>query len=276
VTDNQAEPDGRGRRLVGKVAVVIGAGQTPGDTLGNGRATALLMAREGAFVISVDRDEARALDTSAQIEGEGFETLAIAADVTDSSDCERIVSDAIAAAGHVDVLHNNVGIGTGDAGATNLTEDAWHLIHDVNLKSMWLTTREVLPHMRERQTGVITNVGSAAAVCSTPFLAYKTSKAAVNAMTQQLAVSNARFGIRVNAIMPGLIDTPMAIEGISAATGVDPGELREQRNRLVPLGHKMGTAWDVAQAAVFLASGDAAFITGAILPVDGGQSARVG
>jgi NAD(P)-dependent dehydrogenase (short-subunit alcohol dehydrogenase family) len=130
--------------------------------------------------------------------------------------------------------------------------------------------------MREQRSGVITNVSSIAAVCATGIVAYKTSKAGVNAYTQSLAVGNAKYGIRANVIMPGLMNTPMAIEGIAGALGIDRETLIRQRDAQVPLGRRMGTAWDVAHAALFLASDEAGFITGVALPVDGGQSARVG
>jgi NAD(P)-dependent dehydrogenase (short-subunit alcohol dehydrogenase family) len=136
--------------------------------------------------------------------------------------------------------------------------------------------KRVLPVMREQQGGAITNVSSIAAVCATPMVAYKTSKAGLNAYTQTLAIGNAKYGVRANVIMPGLMDTPMAIEGISRETGIAKEKLVAQRNAAVPLGGRMGTAWDVAWAAVFLASDEARFITGVLLPVDGGQSARVG
>jgi NAD(P)-dependent dehydrogenase (short-subunit alcohol dehydrogenase family) len=129
--------------------------------------------------------------------------------------------------------------------------------------------------MRERRSGVITNISSIAAVCSVGIIAYKTSKAALNAFTQSLAIGNARYNVRANVIMPGLMNTPMAIEGYVAA-GRDRAELIAQRNASVPLGAQMGTAWDVANAALFLASDEAKFITGVCLPVDGGQSARIG
>ena len=147
---------------------------------------------------------------------------------------------------------------------------------DVNLKSVFLTCKYALPVMRKQGSGCITNISSVAAVCAVGIVAYKTSKAGLNAYTHALATGNAKYGIRVNAIMPGLMNTPMAIEGISAARNVPREKLIEQRDAIVPLGKKMGTAWDVAYAATFLASDEAAFITGVILPVDGGQSARIG
>jgi NAD(P)-dependent dehydrogenase (short-subunit alcohol dehydrogenase family) len=263
-------------RVAGKVAMVVGAGQTPGDTIGNGRATSLLLAREGARVIAVDRDLASAEETVAGIAHAGGEAVALRADITREADCATLAADAPAAWGRVDILVNNVGIGTGDGGATTLTEDAWDLIFAVNLKGMWLTCKHLLPVMRAQGGGSIVNISSLAAIASAPMLAYKTSKAGVNALTESLAGSNAKHGIRVNAVMPGLMDTPMAIVGTSTALGIDPEQLREARDRQVPLGHKMGTAWDVAHAVLFLASDDARFITGAILPVDGGQSVRIG
>lgn len=263
-------------RFENKVAVVVGAGQTPGSTIGNGRATSLLLAREGAVVLAVDRDLSSAEETVELITGEGGTARALRADITVESDCERIAGEVIDWFGRVDVLVNNVGIGTGDTGASKLTEEAWDLIHDVNVKGMWLTCKHVLPLLRAQGSGSVVNVSSAAAVCSTPFLAYKTSKAAVNALTHQLAMTSAARGVRVNCVMPGLMDTPMAIQGISAALDIDPDQLRQRRDALVPLGAKQGTAWDVASAVAFLASDDARFITAAMLPVDGGQHARIG
>ena len=174
------------------------------------------------------------------------------------------------------MLHNNVGIGTGDGGAVHLSEEAWDRILDVNLKSVFLAAKHVLPVMREQRAGAITNVSSIAAVCSVGLLAYKTSKAGVNALTHALAIGNAEYGIRVNAIMPGLMNTPMAIEGISAERKIAKDDLVRARDAQVPLGRKMGTAWDVAYAALYLASDEAKFVTGVVLPVDGGQSARIG
>jgi NAD(P)-dependent dehydrogenase (short-subunit alcohol dehydrogenase family) len=263
-------------RLKDKAAIVVGAGQTPGDTIGNGRATAVLFAREGARVLVVDRNLESALETKSMIEQEGGTATAFKADVTRESDCSAVVQACLSAYGRADVLHNNVGTATGDAGPTHLREEAWQEIFDVNLKSMFLTCKHVLPVMREQGSGSIINISSVAAVCSVGMLAYKTSKAGVNALTHSLAVGNARYGIRVNAIMPGLMNTPMAIEGLSAARGVPKEQLIQERDAQVPLGAKMGTAWDVAYAALFLASDEAKFITGVVLPVDGGQSARIG
>jgi NAD(P)-dependent dehydrogenase (short-subunit alcohol dehydrogenase family) len=263
-------------RLDGKVAIVTGAGQTPGDTIGNGRATALLFAREGARVLVVDRDETSARETEEKIRAAGGEAAAFRGDVTRSEDCRAMTRTCSDRFGRIDVLHNNVGVGAGDSGPVHLTEEAWDRIHTVNLKSMFLTAKHVLPVMRRQGGGVILNVSSIASICSVGMLAYKTSKAGVNALTHALAIGNAEYGIRVNAILPGLMNTPMAIEGISRERGIAKEEVIRARDAQVPLGRKMGTAWDVAYAALFLASDEAKFVTGVLLPVDGGQSARIG
>ena len=263
-------------RLAGKVAVVVGAGQTPGDTIGNGRATAVLFAREGARVVAVDRRLDSAEETVAMIRAEGGEAVALYADATREDDCAALVDECVKRHGRIDVLHNNVGIGGGDAGPAHVSEEAWDRILSVNLKSVIFPCKHVLPVMREQQGGAITNVSSIAAICVTPAVAYKTSKAGINAYTQTLALGNAKYGIRANVIMPGLMETPMAIEGLSAELGIAKEKLIAQRHAAVPLGGHMGTAWDVAWAAVFLASDEARFITGVLLPVDGGQSARIG
>ncbi len=263
-------------RLKHKVAIVVGAGQTPGDTVGNGRATAILFAREGARVVLVDHNLESALETQAMIEAEGGMCFSVKADVTSEENCKAFVNAAVETYGRIDILHNNVGIGGADDEILTLTEESWDRIMSVNLKGMFLSSRSVLPVMREQRGGSIINISSIAAICSTSIVAYKTSKAGVNALTHQIALENAKYNIRANAIMPGLMNTPMAIEGISKARGVPKEDLIRQRDSSVPLGQKMGTAWDVAYAALFLASDEAKFVTGVLLPVDGGQSARIG
>jgi NAD(P)-dependent dehydrogenase (short-subunit alcohol dehydrogenase family) len=264
-------------RLKGKVAIVVGAGQTPGETIGNGRASALVYAREGARVLLVDRRLDSAEDTRAMIAKEGGEALAFQADVTRENECKSLAKTCVERFGRVDILHNNVGIGDGDANVTHLEEAAWDRILSVNMKSVFLACKHVIPVMRTQGSGAILNISSIAAVCSVGgLLAYKVSKAGVNAITHQLALANAKYGIRVNAIMPGLMNTPMAIEGISKARGIPKDQLVRERDAQVPLGAKMGTGWDIAHAALFLVSDEARFITGVILPVDGGQSARIG
>ncbi len=263
-------------RLGGKIAVVTGAGQTPGETIGNGRATSLLFAREGAQVLLVDRDRESAEETEALIRAEGGKAAVFEADVSRDEDCQAMCAEALKSFGRIDILHNNVGIGAGDRGPVHLKEEVWDQIFDVNLKSMYLTCKHALPPMREQRSGSIINISSIASICSVGMLAYKTSKAGVNALTHSVALGNAKYGIRVNAILPGLMETPMAIEGNVQSRKLDRETVIQERDAQVPLGRKMGTGWDVAQAALFLASDEARFITGVLLPVDGGQSARIG
>jgi NAD(P)-dependent dehydrogenase (short-subunit alcohol dehydrogenase family) len=263
-------------RLANKAAVVVGAGQTPGQTIGNGRATALLFAREGARVLCVDRDLASARETAAMIGKEGGQAFAFQADIVREGDCEALVAEAASRLGRLDILHNNVGIGSGDSSVQRLEEAAWERIMAVNLKGMWLTIKHALPVMKAQGGGAIVNISSLAAIAPANIIAYEISKAGVNKLTTSTAALNARHGIRCNAIMPGLMDTPMAIENIARARGEDVETLRAARNARVPLGGKMGTGWDVAYAALFLASDEAKFITGVVLPVDGGMSVRRG
>ena len=262
-------------RLAGKIAIVVGAGQTPGATMGNGRATAIRFAEEGAQVLLVDRNEASAAETLALLRERGGDGSVFVADITREDNCRDLVAACVEQFGRVDILHNNVGIGSGDRGAAGMTLEIWDHIFDTNLKGIMLVCKHALPVMREQGQGVITNISSVAAVCAVGLVAYKASKAALNAYTHALATGNARYGIRANVIMPGLMNTPMAVEGYVAA-GRDREELIRARDAQVPLGQKMGDAWDVANAALFLASDEARFITGVCLPVDGGQSSRIG
>ena len=264
-------------RLAGKVAVVVGAGQTPGETIGNGRAIALLFAREGASVLCVDRVAERAEETAALIAAEGGAAPAFTADVTRAAEADALVKAALAAWGRIDILVNNVGIGGGgDGPAHKIDEAAFDRILSVNLKGTMLATRAALQPMREQGAGAIVNISSLASMAGGMQLAYEVSKAAVNRLTTSTAQAEAKHGIRCNAILPGLMDTPMAVAGIAAARGEDIEAVRARRNAQVPLGGKMGTAWDTAYAALFLASDEARFITGALLPVDGGMGTRVG
>ncbi len=263
-------------RLENKVAIVAGAGQTPGDTIGNGRATAILFAREGARVLLVDRNLGSAKDTHAMIREEGGVAWPFEADITREEDCQKLVAACIERYGRIDILQNNCGVSEGDAPVTEILEEDWDRILTLNLKGPVLTTKHVLPEMRRQQAGVITNISSVAAIAGQTTVAYKASKAGLNALTQSIALGNARYGIRANAIMPGLMDTPMAIERRAREQNVSTDEIRAARDARVPLGGKMGTGWDTAYASLFLASDEARFITGVMLPVDGGSSARVG
>jgi NAD(P)-dependent dehydrogenase (short-subunit alcohol dehydrogenase family) len=263
-------------RLDNRIAVVSGGGQTPGATLGNGRATALRFAQEGAHVLVLDKRLSSAEETVALIEEEGGRAKAYVLDVTRADEIDECIARIMAEFGVIDVLQNNVGIGTGDASPARLTEEVWDKTLATNTTSVMLMCKAVLPHMRAVNRGVITNISSVAAVAAaTNITAYKVSKAGLNAYTQALAMSNARFGIRANVIMPGLIETPMAIEGY-VASGQNRETVIARRNAAVPLLGQMGSAWDIANASLFLASDEAKFITGVALPVDGGQSAKIG
>ncbi|MFW7343247.1 SDR family NAD(P)-dependent oxidoreductase [Pollutimonas sp. H1-120] len=264
--------------LQDKVAIVVGAGQAPGATVGNGRATAIVFAREGAKVVVVDRDRESALETVRMIEAEGGAAIPCAADVASEQTLVEMVETARKAYGRIDILHNNVGIAGagGDAPIEQISEEAFDRLYAVNLRGMAMTCKHVLAVMREQESGSIINVASSAVSAIYPNVAYKATKMGVLGLTQHIAVEYAARGIRANAILPGLIDTPMAIETRVALTGRPRDQIVAQRNAQVPLRGRMGTSWDVANAALFLASDLSAFITGVNLPVDGGALARVG
>ncbi len=264
-----------GDRLAGKTAIIVGAGQTPGETIGNGRAMAILFARESANVMCVDRRLDSAEETVKMITDEGGQAFAFEADVTQSIDCAAIAREAVVRLKRIDILVNNVGTGRGDAPPHAIEEEAWDRIMDINLKSMAMTIRHVLPIMRGQKSGAILNISSLAAIAGHHMVTYEVSKMAVNRLSTVVASGNAKHGVRCNVIMPGLLDTPMAITGSTAATGKPADTLRAERNARVPMGH-MGSAWDTAYAALFLCSDEARFITGAILPVDGGTSVTIG
>ena len=264
-------PSGR-RRLQDKVALVFGAGCV-GEGWGNGKATAVAYAQEGASVIAVDRNPDAAELTRAVIEGAGGRCLAFGADVTRSEDVAHVVADTLAAYGRIDVLHNNVGT-TIMGGPVELTEEQWDTVLDVNLRGAFLTCKHVLPVMVRQGKGAIVNISSVAAIRYTgyPYAAYYAAKAGVNQFTVGLALQYARQGIRANAIMPGLMNTPLIHQQISGQYA-DAAAMVKARDEACPMG-RMGTAWDIASAAVFLASDEAQYITGVCLPVDGGLTCR--
>ena len=264
-------------RLSGKIAVVIGAGQGPGEGMGNGRATALRFAQEGATVLCVDRDLASAEQTAGLVVAAGGTAAAFAADVTVEATLAACIADAVGRWGRIDVLHYNVGVSIagGDAAPTEITEEAFDRIHAINLRGLVMAVKHVLPVMRAQGSGVILAISSAAAWHNYPYVAYKATKAAMIAYIQQIAIQNARYGVRSNVILPGLMDTPMAVDTRARATNRSRAEVAAERDARVPLRGKMGTAWDVANAALFLASDEANFITGVALPVDGGTVINV-
>lgn len=263
-------------RLANKIAVVVGGGQQPGETIGNGRATCLRFAQEGATVMVVDRDVELAEETAAMIAAEGGTASTFAADITDEAQCAAIAATAKQRHGRIDVLHNNVGRSRGDRATTEMDADMWDELMAMNLKGMFMTCKHVLPVMREQRSGVILNISSTSSICARQTVTYKTSKGAVNTLTHHIAMENAEYGIRANVILPGLMDTPMAIVRRANERGVEPDVIRGERDAQVPLQQKMGSAWDVANAALFLASDEARFITAVVLPVDGGMLGRIG
>ena len=265
-------------RLEGKTAIVIGAGQGPGEGMGNGRATVLRFADEGAKVMAVDRDIASAEETGAMVKQRRGQCVAFEADVTK----EATLGAAIAAAhkrwGRIDILHYNVGVSIagGDAPLLDFTEDAFDRISAINLRGAIMACKHVIPIMRQQRAGAIIMISSLAALENYPFVAYKATKAAMIAFTQQVAIQNAEYGIRANVILPGLMDTPMAVDTRARASGKSRAQVAAERDARVPLRRKMGTAWDVANAALFLASDEANFITGVALLVDGGGALNIG
>ncbi len=265
-------------RLRDRICIVVGAGQSPGEGMGNGRATALTFAREGARVLCVDHHLDSAQETVDMITAKGGTSVAFKADVTRTADIEAMVADAKARWGRIDVLHNNVGVSLagGDSELSVLKEEAFDRCVAINLKSCIFAAKAVLPIMRQQQGGSIINISSMAAITTYPYVAYKATKTAMIAFTEQLAYQNAEYGIRANVILPGLMNTPMAVDTRAREFRKSRAEVEAERDSKVPLRRKMGTGWDVANAALFLASDEANFITGVTLPVDGGASVRRG
>ena len=268
-------------RLEAKVAIIIGGGQAPGESaaIGNGRATALLFAREGAKVCCVDRSLESAQETTDMIAREGGTAIAAAAEVTDETAVETAIKSCANEWGRLDILHNNVGISVegGDTTLDKISTKAFERIFGVNLLGTMLACKHALPIMRDQKSGAIVNISSASAYWTGhPTVLYPASKMAMVSFTRQIAMQNADAGVRANAILPGLMDTPMAVDRRVEVTGRTRDDIASERASKVPLLNKMGTGWDVAHAALFLASDDAGFITGVELPVDGGSMARVG
>jgi NAD(P)-dependent dehydrogenase (short-subunit alcohol dehydrogenase family) len=249
-------------RLKEKVAIVFGAGSV-GPGWGNGKATAVLFARNGAQVVCVDVKLEAAQETVGIIRDGGGAATALSCDVTNSKAVKATVDEVIGQHGRIDVLHNNVGYAT-MGGPIELDEAAWQRTIDLNVTSCFITCKHVLPHMLKRRSGAIVNVSSIAAIRYTgyPYIA------------MGLALQYAKDGIRVNAIMPGLMNTPLIFQQISGQYKTAE-EMVKARDAACPMG-RMGTAWDIAKAALFLASDDAEYITGVSLPVDGGLTCQTG
>jgi NAD(P)-dependent dehydrogenase (short-subunit alcohol dehydrogenase family) len=256
-------------RLQGRVAIVTGGG-TAGIGLGNGKASAIVYAREGASVLVADIDGDAAEDTRRMIDAVGGVRVAVQADVARSADCRRMADACIEAFGQVDMLHNNVGI-TAAGGPVEFDEEAWDRMMNINVKSMFLTAKYVLPHMERRGCGAIVNIASINAVRASPFpkVAYAASKAAVVGLTRDIAMQYAGKGIRCNAILPGLIRAPIVERNNVELYGSDVEAMWKKRDAMSPNG-KQGEPWDVAHAALFLMSDDSKYVNGVVLPVDGG------
>jgi NAD(P)-dependent dehydrogenase (short-subunit alcohol dehydrogenase family) len=260
--------------LQGKVALVTGCGSS-GPGWGNGKAIAALFAREGARIFGVDLNVAAAGETQAAIREAGGECEIAEADVANAAQVEAVTRACIERFGRIDVLVNNVGI-VGVGGPVEYAEEKWRRDFEVNVTSMFLTCKHVLPHMEQQGAGSIVNIGSIAGIRYTgvPYISYYTTKAAVLGFSRGVALQYAQKHIRSNVVLPGLMDTPMIYEPLKGVYGQgDVGRMVEVRNKQCPMGH-MGESWDVAGAALYLASDQAKYVTGTELIVDGGLTAR--
>ncbi|MDY7545307.1 glucose 1-dehydrogenase [Glaciimonas sp. CA11.2] len=261
------------RTMENKIVIVTGAGSV-GPGWGNGKAAAALYAREGATILAVDRHLQAAEETRDLIRAEGGVCEAISADVSKSDDVQAMIQAALDHFDRIDVLHNNVGIAE-VGGPVETSEESWDRLVAVNQSSVFLTCKYVLPVMERQKKGVIINISSVAALrwIGFPYVAYSATKAAMLAVTKNIAIQYASSGIRANCILPGLMDTPMIREPLKASYGGDIEEMRRKRHEQCPMGF-MGDAWDVAHAALFLASDAARYITGVDLIVDGGLTLK--
>ena len=261
-------------RLDSKVAIVTGAGSI-GEGWGNGKAVATLFAREGAKVVAADINVDAAIETRDTITREKGICTAVEADVSENESVQDLVDRCIETFGRVDILHNNVGI-LETGGPVETSEENWDRINRVNTKSMFLTCKHILPLMESQGGGSIVNISSTAGIRyqGVPYIAYASSKAAVIQLTKSIAMQYADKNIRSNVIIPGHVDTPMTHKSLAEAYAKgDVKKMIEKRNAECPR-KRMGDAWDVAYAALFLASDEAGYINGAELVVDGGLSCR--
>lgn len=263
-----------GDRLKDKVAIVTGAGSI-GPGWGNGKATAVLFARKGARVVSSDINPQAAEETAGIIRSEGGDASVFEADVTANDQVAALIEHALSTYGRIDILQNNVGI-IEIGGPVEITEDGWDKVIDVNVKSMFLTCKHVLPHMEAQGSGAIVNVSSIASMryVGYPSVSYNASKGAINQFTQNVAVQYAAMGIRANCVCPGLMNTPMIHASVTGGYNDDAEAMVAERDAICPMGH-MGDAWDVANASLFLASDEAKYVTGHMLVVDGGITCKM-
>ena len=259
-------------RLKDRIAIVVGAGQSPGEGIGNGRATALTFAREGAKVLCVDHNLASAQETVDMIRQSQGVAEAFKADVTKEDDIKNMVADAHRRWGRIDILHNNVGIEV-RGGILETSEESWDRVHDVNLKSVFLACQAVIPHMQAQGGGAIVNVSSTASLKWGPaeYISYNSSKAALNHLSRIIARQYAPQNIRCNVVLPGMIDTPHIRTLYRDKSPVEFTEIMTSRNARCPMG-RQGTSQEVANAALFLASEEASYVSGVLLTVDGASS----
>lgn len=265
------------QRLTGKIAIVVGAGSV-GPGWGNGKATAVTFAREGATVYCVDRNADAAQETVDIIKTEGGRASAFTADASSASDIARMVADCLKTYSRIDILNNNVGIAE-VGGVVDVSEADWDRVFAINLKSAYLAMKHVIPVMEQQGGGSIINISSISSIrhLGVSYITYATTKAAMNQLTRSTAVEYASRHIRVNAILPGLMKTPMVAHTAGLAQSYAGGDVEQMwrtRDAMVPMGH-MGDAWDVANAALFLASDESRYVTGIELVVDGGITLKV-
>jgi NAD(P)-dependent dehydrogenase (short-subunit alcohol dehydrogenase family) len=262
-------------RIEGKAVIVTGAGSI-GPGIGNGKAAAIIYAREGGLVMLVDNNLDAALETKSWIDGEGGTSVPYIADVGNSMDCKSIIEECIKIFGRVDILHNNIGIEI-PGGIDEMSEESWDKVLNVNLKSMFLLCKYALIYMEKQRSGAIVNISSVNAIRTLPALsiAYSVSKAGVIALTREIAVQYAAKGVRANAILPGMMNTPMVTAALTNAYGGDTSQMHSMRDQMCPTG-KQGEPWDTAFLSLFLASDEAKYITGASFIVDGGLTCTAG
>ena len=268
--------------MKGRVAIVTGAGNVPGpadrEPIGNGKAAAILYAVEGARVVAVDNRREAAEETKQSIEAQGGVCSVFEGDVSKARDCQAMADFCLELHGRIDILHNNVGIiPEKPGGILEADEEDWDRVMNVNLRSIFHTARAVIPRMVKQGGGSILNISSVASVMhgDPKLFIYTISKSAVNSFTRSLAVELADKGIRVNCIMPGLIDSPTIYKELLKFYDGDPDKMRKDRNEKVPM-KRMGVPWDIARASLFLVSDEARYITGQVLAVDGGLCALSG
>jgi NAD(P)-dependent dehydrogenase (short-subunit alcohol dehydrogenase family) len=253
------------------VAIVTGGGQVDGPGIGTGKASAILLARHGAKVVLVDREPDRAERTRKDIEAEGGTAIVVAGDVTVDADCRRMVQAAVDGFGRLDVLVNNVGVSR-PGGVTDLSEDTWDEMLDINLKSVYLVSRHAVPAMASTGGGSIVNISSIGALRAIGFAAYSAAKGGMISLSQEMAAAYGKQGIRVNVVVPGSVQTPRT-KGASEKLGQDLSEIQKTAAAVIPLGTVThGTGWDIGFATLFFASDETNWISGQVLAVDGGAS----